>query len=31
MIAHPSQHKGHFYYYLRLMGKDIKTDLLRGI
>jgi uncharacterized damage-inducible protein DinB len=30
MIAHLAQHKGQLFYYLKLMGKDVKTDDLWG-
>ena len=30
MIAHLAQHKGQLFYYLKLMGKDVKTSDLRG-
>jgi hypothetical protein len=30
MIAHLAQHKGQLFYYLKLMGKDVKTGDLWG-
>jgi uncharacterized damage-inducible protein DinB len=30
MIAHLAQHKGQLFYYLKLMGKDVKTEDLWG-
>ena len=31
MIAHLAQHKGQLFYYLKLMGKDVKTGDLWGV
>jgi len=31
MIAHLAQHKGQLFYYLKLMGKDVKTADLWGV
>jgi len=31
MIAHLAQHKGQLFYYLKLMGKDVKTSDLWGV
>jgi uncharacterized damage-inducible protein DinB len=30
MVAHLAQHKGQLFYYLKLMGKDLKTGDLWG-
>jgi uncharacterized damage-inducible protein DinB len=30
MVAHLAQHKGQLFYYLKLMGMDLKTDDLWG-
>jgi hypothetical protein len=31
MLKHLAQHKGQFFYYLKLMGKDVKTADLWGV